>query len=246
MKPFLLISLLFLSGPAFADVRCVQSFLAETAFDPGPVDGAWGRNTEQAAVDLFRQLEISLEFEIHRENSDLLCGFFQSDEGQEIKELAALKDYGLYLTPEQLSEFSNERIFDFSMIEVARDTNVTCAFLFERQVREDPNRIELMAMGRVVITNGILEFGDHTWRTGGLADQSYLQNEAAVAIDVEGVVNGVLPYFHLFIDAGEVALPPQIVQLPREYFPEGNFPEGITTFDVDDWQIGRLILRRCS
>jgi hypothetical protein len=123
---------------------------------------------------------------------------------------------------------------------------MSCRFAIERQVREDMSRIELMASGQLEIVAGMIEFTAHSWRTRGLASEEYLHDEAVLAIDEEGAVNGTMPYFHLFIDDGEVALPPEYVQLPREYVPDGAYPEGITTFDVDDWQIGRFKIRACS
>lgn len=42
-----------MEGSASVDVREVQSLLTELGFEPGPVDGAWGRKT-QTALDSFR------------------------------------------------------------------------------------------------------------------------------------------------------------------------------------------------
>ena len=40
--------------PEPVDIRTVQSNLADLSYDPGPVDGAWGKRS-QAALDLFRR-----------------------------------------------------------------------------------------------------------------------------------------------------------------------------------------------
>lgn len=234
------------SGPALADVACIQRFLSTTAFDPGPIDGAWGRKTETALQGLIEQLDLELDYEVSPGNSDQFCSYFEGPDGEQIAAQAMMRDYGIAINLDQLSAFTGTTVVDFSQVSVADDLNMSCRFTIERQVREDMSRIELMASGQLEIVAGMIEFATHSWRTRGLASEEYLQEEAVLAIDEEGAINGTMPYFHLFIDAGEVALPPEYVQLPREYVPDGVYPEGVTTFDVDDWQLGRLKIFRCS
>ncbi len=199
------------SGPALSDVACIQRFLSTTAFDPGPIDGAWGRKTETALQGLIEQLDLELDYEVSPGNSDQFCSYFEGPDGEQIAAQAMMRDYGIAINLDQLSAFTRTTVVDFSQVSVADDLNMSCRFTIERQVREDMSRIELMASGQLEIVAGIIEFATHSWRTRGLASEEYLQEEAVLAIDEEGAINGTMPYFHLFIDAGEVALPPEYV-----------------------------------
>lgn len=58
---------------AFANVRCIQSFLSETVFDPGPVDGAWGKKTATALQDYASYHQLKLKTKIDRKNAESLC-----------------------------------------------------------------------------------------------------------------------------------------------------------------------------
>ncbi len=55
-----------------------------------------------------------------------------------------------------------------------------------------------------------------------------------------------MPYFHLFINKGEVALPPIFVEMVKER-EKGNTGEinGSFPFYVDDWQEGVLEIKNC-
>lgn len=243
---YLPFAIIIFSGPAQADVACVQRFLSTTAFDPGPLDGAWGRKTETALEGLIEQLDLEFDYEISRRNVDRFCSYFEGPGGEQVAAQAIVRDYGITINPEELSAFTGTTVVDFSQVSIANDLYVSCRFAIERQERENMSRIELMASGQLEIVAGMIEFATHSWRTRGLASEEYLHEEAVLAVDEEGSVNGTMPYFHLFINDGEVALPPEYVQLPREYVPEGAYPQGITTFDVDDWGLGRLKIFNCS
>ena len=53
----LLLSLkpLFAGVAKGADVREVQTILTELCFNPGPIDGVWGKKTEKAAKDFDKE-----------------------------------------------------------------------------------------------------------------------------------------------------------------------------------------------
>jgi len=55
-----------------------------------------------------------------------------------------------------------------------------------------------------------------------------------------------MPYFHLFINKGEVALPPVFVELTREREAgaKGSV-SGVFSFYVDEWQDGLLEISNC-
>ena len=136
--------------------------------------------------------------------------------------------------------------FDFSKHEIWTEMPaVGCAFEIQRRPIED-RRLETMASGRLKIENGIIEFRRNSWRTGGMAEPSFLKDEGNLRVLLDGSPIGKMPYFHLFINQGEVALPPEYVELTkeREQGDKGS-PEGVFSFYVDDWQEGLLKIRRC-
>ena len=63
-----------------ASVRCVQTFLAKTVFDPGPVDGAWGKKTATALSDFANYHKLEFTNEINRKNANALCDEIQKFE----------------------------------------------------------------------------------------------------------------------------------------------------------------------
>ena len=137
--------------------------------------------------------------------------------------------------------------FDFSKHKIWTDMpEVGCFFEIQRRPIED-RRLETMASGRLKIENGIFEFRRNSWRTGGMAEPSYLKDEGNLRVLLDGSPIGKMPYFHLFINQGEVALPPEYVELTkeREQGDKGS-PEGVFSFYVDDWQEGLLSIRNCK
>ena len=77
-------AVVFSASDARADVACVQGFLAETAFDPGPVDGLWGRKTATALENAFGQLDRGIEGGLGRDNTDAVCALFSGPERTQI------------------------------------------------------------------------------------------------------------------------------------------------------------------
>jgi hypothetical protein len=137
--------------------------------------------------------------------------------------------------------------FDFSKHKIwSGMPEVGCFFEIQRRPIED-RRLETMASGRLRIKNGVFDFLKHNWRTRGMAEPSYLQDEGNLRLLKDGEPIGKIPYFHLFINQGEVALPPEYVELTkkREQGNEGS-PEGVFSFYVDDWQEGLLSIRNCK
>ena len=136
--------------------------------------------------------------------------------------------------------------FDFTKYEIWNDMPaVRCFFYIHRRPIED-RRLEEMASGRLRIENGVFKFLRNRWRTGGMAESSHLQDEGNLRLLRDGRPVGKMPYFHLFINQGEVARLPEYVELTkeREQGDKGS-PEGVFSFYVDDWQEGLLKIRRC-
>lgn len=137
--------------------------------------------------------------------------------------------------------------FDFSKQTIWTDMpEVGCFFEIQRRPIED-RRLETMASGRLRIKNGVFDFQRNSWRTRGMADPSYLQDEGNLRLLKDGRPIGKMPYFDLFINQGEVARPPRYVELTkeREQGDKGS-PEGVFSFYVDDWQEGLLSIRNCK
>ena len=137
--------------------------------------------------------------------------------------------------------------FDFSKhiiwIEMHK---VDCSFEIQRRPIED-QRIETMASGQLRIENGVYNFLQNDWRTRGMADASYLQDEGNLRLLKDGRPIGKMPYFHLFINQGEVARPPEYVELTKEREKgDRGSPEGVFSFYVDDWQEGLLSIQNCK
>ena len=89
------------------------------------------------------------------------------------------------------------------------------AFKLERRGIEN-QRIELMASGRLRIEKGTVSFRRNKWNTGGMANKSFLQDEGNIKLLRGGTPVGKIPYFHLFVNQGEVARPPKYVELTKK------------------------------
>ena len=137
--------------------------------------------------------------------------------------------------------------FNFEGHKIWTDSpHLVCAFTINRRPIEN-RRIEMMAQGRLTIQNGIVRFQRNNWRTRGMSDPSYLEDEGNLRILENGTPIGKIPYFHLFINQGEVARPPLYVELTKAREKgEAGSPEGLFSFYVDDWQEGLLTIRNCT
>ena len=136
--------------------------------------------------------------------------------------------------------------FDFTKHEIWADLPTQrCAFKLERRGIEN-QRIELMASGRLRIEKGTVSFRRNKWNTGGMANKSFLQDEGNIKLLRGGTPVGKIPYFHLFVNQGEVARPPKYVELTKKREKgEAGSPEGTFSFYVDDWQEGLFTIKNC-
>ena len=76
----LLLSMCFLfnlNNAALANIKCIQEELSKTVFDPGPIDGQWGKKTKAAIEDFFAYTE-NIELGKDAENSNEICGILKS------------------------------------------------------------------------------------------------------------------------------------------------------------------------
>ena len=226
-----------IGAPVHADTRCVQEFLKETAFDPGPVDGLWGKKTATAASAFLQQVGEEGRFEVSKGATGQLCDFMTGGRRAGLLAAAKYRVYAVDINPEDLPDSSGMTRFDFSKVNVNRELTITCHFNFTRQPKEEGHYRKPMGNGWVEIENGVLYFDErHHWYTGGLAESEYLIEEANLAVREDGMVVGKTPYFHLVIDPGEVALPPEYVELGFKFEPIDPYPSGMSWFYVDHWQ----------
>lgn len=145
---------------------------------------------------------------------------------------------------ENLKQLPN--VFDFKDVEIWSDLpHQQCRFQIHRRPFHD-QRLELMASGNLNIRDGIFDFQSHQWRTNGMSDETYLQDEANLRFSRSGLPVGIIPYFHLFVNQGEVALPPLYVELSdaKEDGPALSL-EGSYSFYVDEWQEGIFSISAC-
>ena len=85
-------------SPALAnsDIICVQEFLKKTAFDPGLVDGKWGKGTGVAINSLFDQVGLNKKGqEVTVEQANEICAVLKSDKYKEILELGQFKIFSI-------------------------------------------------------------------------------------------------------------------------------------------------------
>lgn len=136
--------------------------------------------------------------------------------------------------------------FDHSGLDVWTELNAqNCRFQINRRMLED-KRLEKMAGGTFNVVDGTVMFTSHSWRTGGMANPDYLKYESNLKILRDGRPAGKMPYFHLFINKGEVALPPVFVELTREREAGAmGSISGVFSFYVDDWQDALLEVSNC-
>jgi hypothetical protein len=235
---------------AFANVRCIQSFLSETVFDPGPVDGAWGKKTATALQDYASYHQLKLKTKIDRKNAESLCTELTSLELKS-KE-PSVRRFKVNITLKDLEEFTGRKQIDLSQISVLDELNYSdCRFTISRQQIET-KRIESLAAGRFNIESGLIKFGENSWYTGGLADGSYLIDQGVLAFSDDFKLNGSIPYFHLFVSTGEIAERPLQIDFSESKEDEtwaksrkNKYWPKVYKFDVDHWQTGMIKLR-CS
>lgn len=232
-----------------ANVRCVQMFLAKTVFDPGPVDGAWGKKTASALSDYANYYKIEFANEINRKNAKALC--------EEIKKLdqpsnkAVVRKFQINILVDELEKFTGRRQLDLSKLNLLVNlSHQKCFFKISRKQIES-KKIERLASGSFSVEGGVVKFGKNRWQTGGLADKSYLIEQGALAFTDDYLLHGTIPYFHLFVSPGEIAQKPMQIDFNGTTYgddqnklkPDEPWPK-VYPFYVDTWQSG-IIHFRC-
>lgn len=230
----LMFSVFLYAFPVQANVRCVQEYLSESAFDPGPIDGAWGRKTAAALESFAAQAGIQIEGGLGRDNTDAQCQLFQADTDGRLLSLGKYRSYPATVDTEVLRDI-DPTFFDFSDLDIYDGPDLSCAF---KLLLDGPTRGERWPRvdGRLEIIGGQLKIGRHAWSLGHdqIANESYLQERSNLALLSSGSVVGRMPFFWKFVQEGEVSQSPSIANATLASSFEGgvSFPQGKTVFEI--------------
>ena len=164
---------------------------------------------------------------------------------------SSIKIYEVDLVLEDAPNSFGRADFDFNVFDIKYEHDkIRCGFGIHRAIYET-GVIEEWSLvnGDLLIENGLVKFLNHRWRTRGLSNSSYLTNEANLKLTKEGYIVGKMPYFHLFIDAGEPPMLPLYVSFKKHKKSKPidiNSSVGVSAemwVEVDGWADGVMYLR---
>ena len=251
LRGFIIVCAIWLAsvGSVFAavneDVRCVQAFLATTAFDPGPIDGALGKKTVKAAADFAARASVADKLPILSvETAGQWCQYAQSGDATTAAVVASLTLYPVSIKAlSELDDGTGLIPFDFRSVAVTSKYDRTaCSFVLNRIFRGEHQRI---AQGELVITNGHIQFTKAAWLTRGLSTPEAFQR-ANLALTEDGKIVGKLPVFFIFVNPGDVPRRALIASLGKsdDRF-AGTDPTGAVGFELSPDMSGELMIRTC-
>jgi hypothetical protein len=232
-----LLTIFLLVLPIFAQageaVRCVQDYLTHTAFDPGPVDGAWGRKTATALSEFAQQAGITIEGGLEKGNVEEVCRVFGTDSDGTLQAMGKYRVFPVVIDKKHLADI-DPKFFDLSGLDIYDGPDLQCSFEFRREGPENNGKRYVRAEGNAMITNGKLVFQRHKWSLGfdQLADQSLLKERSNLFVLKTGQVVGRTPYFWSYIQEGGVSKRPVNATLSTHYEVGNNFPDGATIFEI--------------
>ena len=229
---------------AYADVLCVQEFLSKTVFNPGVVDGQWGRKTGAAVNDYFNYVGEKVDFSISQKNSKSICNLLKlnSDTKPQLK----YRKFHISINEDELSKFSGRKTFNFDSYKLSTAyQDEVCLFkIYRFQLKRKNRQPDVMATGNLSIKKGRILFQENHWFTGGLADSSYLKDEAFLAILENKALVGVMPHFRKHVKVGELAVRPNMIEF-NNIKPAKKTSFLRYDYDVDDWSSGALEIKNC-
>jgi hypothetical protein len=125
---------------AIANVRCIQSFLSDTVFDPGPVDGAWGKKTAAALQDYASYHELIFTTKIDRKNAMTLCSELKAF--QLPLDAPLVRRFDVNIVLKDLEEFTGRKHLDLSNINVMTMLSQNKCFFRFLDSRLNPRRLK--------------------------------------------------------------------------------------------------------
>ena len=229
---------------AIADVLCVQEFLSKTIFNPGIVDGQWGKKTETAAKDYFNYVGEKVDFSINKKNSERICAKLNSNAG--LKPKLKYRKFHISIDKDELAKFSGQKTFNFDNYKLSTEyQDEVCLFkIYRISLKRKNKRPDVMASGNIAIKEGRIFFQKNRWFTGGLADSSYLKDDAFLAILENRSLVGIMPHFRKHVKVGELAVRPNMIEF-KELKPAKKTSFLRYDYDVDDWSSGALEIKDC-
>ena len=239
----LLIMALQVPAHANEDVKCVQDALSQTAYSAGASDGAWGRKTAASVAAAYDQLGFQ-DYPKEKQNAKSICSVLQALNDDQ-RSLLAYRLYPIEIDEDEFSQLTGRLAYDFSKVQVDKNRNEKCNFIVKRRAFHDDRR-EQLASGSLEIIGGRIYFGGHYWSTGGMADETYLKEQANVVVAENGKFFGTMPFFHMFVRAGEEAPPPYIVELGLRKKDDEVGDQSYFWFNVNTWGDGFLQVYGCK
>jgi hypothetical protein len=227
-------------------VSCVQAFLAATALDPGPVDGAIGSRTIEAAAQFADQTGATGLPEFSEVTAPQWCDYGASEAGQDAQLVARLKVYDIAIEGElpEVDSGVGPLAFDFSKYKLSTVyEGQNCDFVINRKFSEGT---QLIGSGKFTVEAGRLTITKAIWRTGGEAVSETFAR-ANLAITKDGRLVGRMPVYHIFVPAGAVPRDAVAVTLDGTGGQLATAqPTGMVTFPIE-WEFrGQFIVRTCA
>ena len=234
----------FSSLNAYASVLCVQEFLSKTIFNPGVVDGQWGKKTETAAKDYLNYIGQKVDFSIGQKNSKVICDQLNSYKGSKPK--LKYRKFHISINKDELAKFSGRKTFNFDNYKLSTDfPDEVCTFkIYRKSLKSKNKKPDVMASGSLAIKEGRIFFQKNQWFTGGLADSSYLKEEAFLAVLENKALVGIMPHFRTHVKPGGLAVRPNMIEF-NKIKPTKKTSFLRYDYYVDDWSSGALEIRGC-
>lgn len=249
-KTFFLTALLFFLQVitpinSYADVFCVQEFLSKTVFNPGVVDGQWGKKTETATKDYLNYIGQKVDFSISKKNSKSICNQLKSINSSKPK--LKYRKFHISIDKDELAKFSGRKTFNFDNYKLSTDfPDEVCTFkIYRKSLKRKNKKPAVMASGSLTIKEGRIFFQKNQWFTGGLADSSFLKEEAFLAVLENKALVGIMPHFRKNVKPGELAVRPNMIEF-NKIKPAKKTSFLRYDYDVDDWSSGALEITGCS
>ena len=142
---------------SYGNITCIQEVLSNTVFNPGPIDGAWGKKTETAVKDYFNYMGIKVNFPITKQNSQNICSEIQSHDTK--KPNLSYRKFHIEINKSDLENFLGRKLFDFEKYDLALNvSDQDCSFRIIRKLHHDDGQHLVSSLFVTHIEKFSLEF----------------------------------------------------------------------------------------